>query len=244
MGARVVPTCGLPRIVVVGAGVAGSLITAGLADRDDIDLVCLERAGRDEHADAGTGLNIGPNAMACLALHLPRSAEAIVAHSLPWRRWQIALTNGRPLMDLPLDDVASTPGIRIRWSELYALLRQPIGRQIQYGAEMIACAHGPSITWQDRTGGGVQQIEAIDLLIAADGRYSAIRKHVLGGLDAPHFLGVCLYRVLFPAGPDCPIDDYGQWFNGANRLLAYRVPGTSSIAPGRFPSRPATSRRR
>ena len=32
-----------PRIVVCGAGIAGSLITSGLIRRDDIDLICLER---------------------------------------------------------------------------------------------------------------------------------------------------------------------------------------------------------
>ena len=66
-----------PRIVIVGAGVAGSLITAGLADRDDLDLICLERTGPQDHAEAGTGLNIGPNAMKCLSLFLPRSAGFI-----------------------------------------------------------------------------------------------------------------------------------------------------------------------
>jgi 2-polyprenyl-6-methoxyphenol hydroxylase-like FAD-dependent oxidoreductase len=238
MNRRRTPGSGRQRVVVVGAGVAGSLITAGLASRDDIDLICLERTGPQDHAEAGTGLNIGPNAMGCLALHLPDSAGAIIANSLPWRSWQIALTNGRMLMDLQLETVADNPGIRIRWAELYALLRQPISDHVVFNAELTGCArgdNGPCVTWKDRDSGAGQVIEDIDLLIAGDGRYSLIREHVLGGPETPHFLGVCLYRVLFPAGADCPIDDYGQWFNGANRLLAFRVPGNFIYCAGSFP---------
>ncbi len=227
-----------PRIVVVGAGVAGSLVVAGLAPRRDIELVCLERAGPRDHADAGTGLNIGPNAIKCLAAHLPDSAAAIVARSLPWRHWQVSLTDGRTLMDLALDTVADNPGVRIRWAELYALLRAPIRPWITFGAELTACqwtGRGAIVTWRDRATGRSHAIEDIDLLVAADGRYSPIRELVLGSPEAPRFLGACLYRVLFPAGAGCPIDDYGQWFNGANRLLAFRVPGDLVYCAGSFP---------
>jgi 2-polyprenyl-6-methoxyphenol hydroxylase-like FAD-dependent oxidoreductase len=227
-----------PRVVVVGAGVAGSLITAGLAARTDIDLICLERVGPHDHGDAGTGLNIGPNAMKCLAAHLPDSAAAIVAHGLPWASWQISLTDGQPLMDLGLDTVADNPGIRIRWAELYALLRQPIRRNISFGAEVTACERNTGsiqANWKDRSTQEEQVIGDIDLLIACDGRYSRIREYVLGGPETPSFLGVCLYRVLFPTGMDCTIDDYGQWFNGPNRLLAFRVPGEFVYCAGSFP---------
>jgi 2-polyprenyl-6-methoxyphenol hydroxylase-like FAD-dependent oxidoreductase len=227
-----------PRVVIVGAGIAGSLIVAGLADRDDIELICLERVGRDDHAEAGTGLNIGPNAMKCLAAHLPESAATIIANSLPWASWQISLTDGRVLMDLPLDAVADNPGIRIRWAELYRLLREPIADHIIFNAELTTCTRGSAITWTDRATGDAHEIADIDLLIAGDGRYSLIRSHVFGGPEVPHFHGVCLYRVLFPVGPDCPIDDYGQWFNGPNRLLAFRVPGDFVYCAGSFPIPP------
>ena len=71
-------TQGKPKIVVVGAGVAGSLIASGLRDRADCEVICLERAGAEDQAEAGTGLNIGPNAMTCLDLHLPRESCNLV----------------------------------------------------------------------------------------------------------------------------------------------------------------------
>ncbi len=227
-----------PKIVVVGAGIAGSLIVAGLRDRDDCEVICLERVGPAGHGEAGTGLNIGPNAIKCLRLHLPQEAERIVAHSLPWSTWSISLTSGRTLMELPLDKVADNPGIRIRWAELYALLRAPSGDRIRYHAEVTACGRdesGTFVTWVDRESGLSSRIDDIDLLIAGDGRYSLIRAFVLGGPETPRFLNVCLYRLLFPAGADCPIDDYGQWFNGPNRLLAFRVPGDMVYCAGSFP---------
>ena len=233
-----------PRIVVVGAGIAGSLVVSGLRDRADCEVVCLERASAADHAEAGTGLNIGPNAMACLDLHLPREAAAMRAASLPWRRWTVSLTSGEVLMDLPLARVADTPGIRIRWAELYALLRRPIAPLVTYGAEVTdyAMEAGTSLVrYRDRTTGDVREIRDIDLLVAGDGRYSLVRQAVLGGPETPHMLDVCLYRILFPAGPDCPIDDYGQWFNGPNRLLAFRVPGDLVYCAGSFPIPPGAA---
>ena len=233
-----------PKIVVVGAGIAGSLIVSGLRDRADCEVICLERAGADDQAEAGTGLNVGPNAMKCLDLHLPREAEAIRASSLPWRHWTVSLTSGETLMDLSLDRVADNPGVRIRWAELYALLRGPITPLIAYGTELIGCgieAGVISALTLDRASGETRPIDGIDLLIAGDGRYSLVRQAVLGGPEVPDYVNVCLYRVLFPAGPDCPIDDYGQWFNGPNRLLAFRVPGDLVYCAGSFPIPPGAA---
>jgi len=36
------------RVVVVGAGIAGSLIATGLMDHPKFDIVCLERVGQDQ----------------------------------------------------------------------------------------------------------------------------------------------------------------------------------------------------
>jgi 2-polyprenyl-6-methoxyphenol hydroxylase-like FAD-dependent oxidoreductase len=222
-----------PRIVVAGAG---SLVASGLAGRDDVEVICLEKVDSAGQADAGTGLNIGPNTIKSLTSVMPERAEKIVANSLPWKQWTIGCTDGRQLMDLPLEAVADNFGVRIRWSELYALLRQPIARNIIYGAELLACRRDEGrlfVRYADARDGLGETIADIDLLISGDGRYSHIREHFCGR-EEPDFLGVCLYRILFPVGPDCPIDDYGQWFNGPNRLLAFRVPGNLVYCAGSF----------
>ncbi|MCB1487500.1 MAG: FAD-dependent monooxygenase [Bauldia sp.] len=232
---------GRQRILVAGCGIAGSLIATGLRDEPGVEVICLERATTVDHADAGTGVNIGPNGIKSLSGFMPEQAEALVAASLPWKRWTVALTSGEELMNLDLAEVADNDGIRIRWAELYALLRSPLGDAVHYGAELETCAVADdgrlNATWQDKTAGGVETVEGIDLLIGGDGRYSKVRT-AFSGDNPPVFLGVCLYRLLFSVGPDCPIDDYGQWFNGPNRLLAYRVPGDFVYLAGSFPIPP------
>ena len=51
------------RIVIVGAGVAGCVMARRLSRLDGVEVICLERVARDDHSEAGTGLNVGPNAV-------------------------------------------------------------------------------------------------------------------------------------------------------------------------------------
>ena len=51
------------RIVVVGAGVAGCIMARTLARLPGAEVTCLERVAQGDHAESGTGLNIGPNAV-------------------------------------------------------------------------------------------------------------------------------------------------------------------------------------
>jgi salicylate hydroxylase len=226
------------RVVVVGAGIAGSLITAGLKSYDALEVFCLEQVGAGDQSQAGTGLNVGPNALKCLSAQLPEMAASLVENSLPWRVWTVALADGEVLMDLDLLKVADNFGIRIRWGELYRLLRAQIADHVLFDSKIVACGSQSDGRTRIRfTSAGKREprvLEDIDLLIAGDGRYSLVRQTFFGSAD-PTFLGVCLYRILYPVGADCPIDDYGQWFNGPNRLLAFRVPGDFVYYAGSFP---------
>ena len=224
------------RIVVVGAGVAGAIVTRGLSALGDVDVICLERAAAGAQSGAGTGLNVGPNALKTLNAHLPDLAATVIAASIPWRRWTIDLTDGTRLFDVDLADVADNPGIRIRWAELYRILREGLDPVIRYGAQVTRIARDAdgraTVSWTSADGPAT--LTGVDLVIAADGRYSRVREQLVGPPD-PSFLGVSMYRVLLPAAPDCPIDDYGQWFNGPNRLLAFRLPGGQVYCAGTFP---------
>ena len=112
------------RIVIVGAGVAGCVMARKLSRLRGVEVVCLERVQRDDHSEAGTGLNIGPNAVKALTSVDPELADLITQASFPWRHWLISLTDGTVLFDQPLADVADGPGWRIRWSGLYHVLRE------------------------------------------------------------------------------------------------------------------------
>src|SRR5271154_3544755 len=124
------------RIVIVGAGVAGCVMTRRLARLDGVEVICLERVARDDHSEAGTGLNVGPNAVKALKLADPGLAAAITQASFAWTTWRISLTDGTVLFDLPLADVADGPGWRIRWSELYHVLREAADTSVLYGCDI------------------------------------------------------------------------------------------------------------
>lgn len=214
------------RIVIIGAGVAGSIMARSLSRLDGAEVICLERVARNDHAESGTGLNIGPNAVKVLRAHDAALADAITAAGLPWRHWRISLTDGTVLFDHALSEFAENDGWRIRWSELYRVLREAAGPAITYGCEItsIGADSDPTksvVTWDED--GAPRELKGIDLLIAADGRYSQARS-VIGGEPRSDLVGVAISRVLVPDSSGGLIRDYEQWFNGPNRLLAFRVP--------------------
>lgn len=215
------------KIVIVGAGVAGAILARRLARLPGIELTCLERVGRDDHSEAGTGLNVGPNAIKALKICDGDLAEAVVAASLPWTNWRTSLADGTVLFDLPLRQVADNDGIRIRWSELYRVLREGAAGAIRYDCEILEIGpdatspHRSAIRW--REAGVEHRLEGIDLLVGTDGRYSATRA-AFSGLPESQHVGVAILRALVPDTSAGLIDDYEQWFNGPHRLLAFRVP--------------------
>ncbi len=229
------------RIVIIGAGVAGCVMARRLSQLDGAEVTCLERVTMDDHSEAGTGLNVGPNAVKALTSVDPELADNITRASYVWRNWRISLTDGTVLFDLPLADVADGPGWRIRWSELYRVLREAAGASVHYGCEITSISRDAadprktSVTWtQD---GKTFRLDGIDLLIAADGRYSGVRR-VISGEPPIKQIGVAISRVLVPDTSNGLIDDYEQWFNGPNRLLSFRVPPDHIYIAGAFPIPP------
>ncbi|MBL8384753.1 MAG: FAD-dependent monooxygenase [Burkholderiales bacterium] len=227
------------KIVIVGAGVAGCIVARALAARPGVEVTCLERVAASDHSESGTGLNVGPNAVKALAAHDRRLGEAVLARSFPWKSWRVSLTDGTVLFDLPLARVADNDGIRIRWSELYAALRGEAAGLIRYGAQVVRIAYAEAgrlcIEYDEH--GARRRLDGVDLLVAADGRYSVTREQLAGAPQMRQH-GVAIYRLLVPDTAGGLIDDYEQWFNGPNRLLAFRVPGDAIYVAGTFPIAP------
>jgi salicylate hydroxylase len=226
---------GLMRIGIIGSGVAGSLLAEGLLGAPGLDVTVFERVGVGEHAEAGTGLNLGPNALKALRLHNPARHAALRAASLPWRRWFVDLADGTRLLDLDMLEVAEEPGVRIRWSELYRLLREPLIPVTRHGHALEALeedATGRLVPVFRTPDGEMRREGGFDLLVGADGRYSRLRALTAGEPESEQ-IGVCIWRLLVPDG-GCPFEDYGQWFEGSSRLLAFPVPGGAVYIAGAF----------
>jgi salicylate hydroxylase len=60
----------------------------------------------------------------------------------------------------------------------------------------------------------------------------------MSGEPRVRLIGVAVFRVLVPDTSNGLIDDYEQWFNGPNRLLAFRVPPDHVYIAGTFPILP------
>lgn len=226
-------------IAVAGAGVAGSLLVRGLTGREDVELTCFERADNAAHADSGTGLNIGPNAIKSLASMDAALAAELLAQCYLWQSWKISLVDGSVLFDLPLSRVADNPGIRIRWAELYRFLRGKVDGHVTYRAEVLGVryADADKLEIELQTGLGRERVGGFDMVVACDGRYSVLREQLAGRPAVTH-MGVAMSRALVPDTSNGAIDDYEQWFNGPNRLLAFRVPEDKVYIAATFPLEP------
>jgi 2-polyprenyl-6-methoxyphenol hydroxylase-like FAD-dependent oxidoreductase len=225
------------RVGIVGCGVAGSVLAEMLMGEPGFSVDVFDRMARGHEEEAGTGLNCGPNAMKALRLHLPERHAALRAASLPWTRWIIETAEGRRLFDLDLQEVAEEPGIRLRWSELYRQLRGPVADITHHELELVAVeedAAGRLVPVLEAPDGARLRPRGYELLVAGDGRYSALRR-LVAGVPQPAFHGIAMTRLLVPDAADCPFDEYGQWFNGNARLLAYRLPGGAAYIAGGFP---------
>lgn len=228
------------RVVVVGAGVTGCLVTYGLQSLEGVEVVCVEK-GAPENVLAGTGLNVGPNGLKILQETYPELARSLCQPevSLPWRSWKAGLTDGTVLLDLSLAAIADTPGIRIRWSDLYRILRAPLlncryfTSVVEMGYDETATRSPLFLVLRDQNTGQQQRIDQVDLLLGCDGRYSQVRE-TFWGKPQPAHLGVCIYRLLVPNSAGL-VNDYQQWFHNGHRLLTFAIPGNEVYIAGSFP---------
>ena len=226
------------RVVVVGAGVAGGVIARGLRDLPGLELILVEQVAPGDHASAGNGLNIGPNALLALDRVLPALAAELRRASLPWMRWHAALIDGTPIYEIPLLEVAAVPGVRTRWSELYRIAREGVADLTRYHERCVDVSIGadgkPRIALARARREASEEIADIDLLIAADGRYSGIRERLCGAPAVRH-LGVANFRGLAEDRSNGLVDDLVQYFCGPSRMLAYKLPDGLIYLTGNFP---------
>lgn len=229
------------RVAIVGAGVAGAITAKGLAALPGVELFCFEQADPADMSAFATALNIGPNAITTLRTLDPTLHADVLAASHPWHRWRSFLADGTLLLDLDLADFAPDPGIRIRWADLYRILRAPIAPLVRYHTRGETVRRQPDGRLALTLGApsGAAEVGDLDLVIAADGRFSRLREQLLGTPTTRHF-PVGMFRLLLhdPAPPG--IDDYALWFvPGPARLLAYRVPRDGVYIGGAVPLGPA-----
>jgi 2-polyprenyl-6-methoxyphenol hydroxylase-like FAD-dependent oxidoreductase len=223
------------RIAIIGSGIAGSLLAKNLDGVPGLTVDLYERAALGEHDGAGTGLNLGPNGFKALRLHDPETHARLRAASFEWRTWVVELVDGTKLLDLDLLDLADETGARLRWSELYALMRAPVLARTRYGHAFETLEEDSArrlVPVFKTPSGQIVRDGGYDLVVAGDGRFSKLRELTCGPIQSQQ-MGIGIWRLL-TSDEGSPFDDYRQWFHGNNRLLAYRVPGGHVYACGVF----------
>ena len=202
----------MPKVLIVGAGIGG--LTAGLAlRRANIDTVIFERVGALRDLQASHGLSLWPNGTRIL--DKVGALQAVERVAAPIEQMEFRDVRGRRIMSHSAGDVTrelGAPTLGLRRSELHRALFDVIGEDaVEFGAECVGIEQDDDgITARFADG----RVERGDVLVAADGTHSTIRKLLLS--DAPTPTGITEMHGTVPTPPDVPSGLYRQvWGPGA-----------------------------
>ena len=220
-----------PRALVAGGGIAG--LAAGVAcARAGFEVQAFERTAA--FAPIGAGIQLGPNATRVLQQWGLGDALARAA-SFPVRLVVRHAHRGREIGTLPLGQRAvqryGAPYATVHRAELHRLLLDAFQSTphttLQFGRaldEFVQSADAVAVP------SAVRQAEGLsaDLLIGADGLWSAIRESLLAD-GPPQTTGHLAYRALLPQAdlpPHlCNRDRVEVWLGRKLHVVAYPVRG-------------------
>lgn len=186
------------RVVIAGAGIGG-LAAAVACARAGWSVALLERTAAFE--PVGAGIQIGPNVTRVLQRWGMEQALATVA-AVPTHLQVRDVLSGRELGRLTLGATAQqrygAPYVTLHRADLQRLLLDALGHH-----PAVELHTGSAVTSFTQTEGGVCTQSATrgslqsEVLVGADGLWSAVRQSLLGD-GAPRPTGHVAYRALVP----------------------------------------------
>lgn len=212
----------MPKIVIVGAGFAGSILAKQLLSSTNAQVTILEKCSNSGDSETGTGLNLNPNGLESLRSLDPGLESRLRLRGLPRNRMKAETMEGEVLYNESIygsdeKDLAFAPGLRVRWQDAYNVVRS--GLPIRYSQSVVGVSidagkqdGAASIRVENTSTGDFYNIDDIDLLIGTDGRYSKIREAV-AGTPKTFFIGVSNFRVIVPDTTDGLFDDLELIYN-------------------------------
>ncbi len=196
------------RVLVVGGGITGSVLSLALAQKG-IDVVLLEI--REEWTGVGHGITIQGNALK--AFNQVGVYDELAERGFPFHNLRMRTADGHVIMELPTPpmggpDLPGTMGaVRADVADVLAEAVIAAGVDVRLGTTVTAIAdHGDSVTATLSDGSE----ETVDLLVGADGIRSRTRAMI--GIDTePHDVGMGIWRVVAkrPEQMDCSEVYYG-----------------------------------
>ncbi|GAA2067944.1 FAD-dependent monooxygenase [Streptomyces albiaxialis] len=205
-----------PRALVIGAGIGG--LTAAVAlERRGWDVTVLERAATLE--PVGAGISVSPNAQRALdviglgdAVRDLRAWDEVGGLRTPSGRWLVRTTN----------DVAAErfggPLVLLHRATLVELLRGALAEpgRVRTGTTAALVDPGgtetPAVV-RERTAGGAERRHEAELVVAADGIHSAVRRALFPSHAGPRYARFTTWRTVVD-GLDAPFAAHETWGRG------------------------------
>jgi 2-polyprenyl-6-methoxyphenol hydroxylase-like FAD-dependent oxidoreductase/ureidoglycolate hydrolase len=249
------------KIVIAGGGIAGNAMLRQLRLRKDItSLKAYERRSQEDASPPGLNVILNHNGMATLKEMDPDLYKTFTDLGWPANNWSARDMAGTVLYHL--EDVvasgdASTPALVARWDLIHEATR--CDEFTEYSTEVVEVKEATGVDGKlslsvklrrhapEAESDGVENyteewIDNIDLLIGADGRYSALRQQVA---PSPVYYGpphVADFRIVvrdqgqsMPAllNDKCPIWRVYNKPNDAKILAEYGMENPSIVAAAR-----------
>ncbi len=164
------------KVIVIGAGIAG--LTAAIALRKaGVEVEIYERVR--ELREVGAGISLWANAIR--ALDRLGLGDAIRARSVAYSRTALRRSDGRVIVESPLEEIVARLGavmVVLHRAELLAILRAPVEDAIRLDHECIGLSEdGNSVVARFANGHEARA----DALVGADGIRSVVRSQLHPG---------------------------------------------------------------
>ena len=187
------------RVLVVGGGITGSVLSLALAQRG-VEVVLLEI--RQEWTGVGHGITLQGNALG--AFHKVGVFEKIAERGHAFDKLRMRTPDGHVIMELPTPPMGGPdvpPTMGARRSDVADVLSAEVlaaGVDVRLGTTVTAIVdHGQSVTATLSDGSE----ETVDLLVGADGIRSKVRA-MIGIETEPHDVGMGIWRVVAKRPPE------------------------------------------
>ncbi|MDQ3937660.1 MAG: FAD-dependent oxidoreductase [Chloroflexota bacterium] len=215
-----------PRVMIVGAGIAG-LTTAIALTNAGMDVTVLERAATVDDVAAGGGLVLWHNAM--LAAKELGLADSVAAAGHELRSHEFFSDRGRRLARWSVADMTErhgAPACAIQRSTLHRLLADTAG-EVRFGARCVGVHGRPDhVVAELSDGTGI----VADLCVGADGLRSAVRRALRGHEPPPRYAGYTAWQAVVDV-PDATVPEgtlVNMWGRGL-RFLYFRLDDQGTV---------------